>query len=116
MAAVEQEIMDARRAFPKAQELLFGPPDGELSWVGPCGWHDVSVNREAGAFAVVAFAGPLAESVGEVVRVSRGPRSVFVYIVASADIVQPISIARRAWWDIGGLVETSAQVVVESVS
>ena len=104
-AQVIPELMIARRAFPKAQELFAGPVLREVDSAAQVGWHDTEVT-EAGALAVVPESGALSDLVGEVVVVKRDTptaiRGIYVYVVGTvAQLPDDISLSRRAFFDLG---------------
>lgn len=112
----EPEVLAARRAFPKSQELLGGP---SLSvWPTPVqvGWHDTEVEEEAGATAVVGVSAELDDLIGEVVRVSHKGREVFVYVLGARPVPVSLSLSRRAFFpSLGLLALESLQCRVEVV-
>jgi hypothetical protein len=93
---VEPEVNIGRRAFPVTQELFAGSPLGEAQTL-ECGWYDTSVNIESGAFALVQTGAGLDDLIGEIVQVTNGALSVFVYVLQAAAIPTPFGLARRAW-------------------
>jgi hypothetical protein len=108
----------ARLPFPEAQTALLAgkAPSGER-YLSSVGWHGTILNPERGSFAVVGESSALASLVGSRVRVSRADlpttREVYVYVVAAADTDEPISLARRAFLNLGLLSATRASVLLE---
>lgn len=111
----EQEILDARRAFPKAQELLGGEVDRRLPGTIAVGWYDSRVSGENGAFAVVRLGGPYDDLIGEILRVSADDRTVFVYVLGRGAVPTDLALARRAFLDLGVLALESLDCTVETV-
>jgi hypothetical protein len=112
----EPEMLNGRRAFPKAQQLLAGVPLRRLPGTVAVGWHDGATHAEQGAFAVVGTGAGLDDLIGEVVRVSAGAREVFVYVVAARPVPVALSLWRRAFFpSLGLLAVESKQCIVEVV-
>lgn len=88
------EIPTARRAFSAAQPRLAGAPISPEQTLS-IGWHDTSVNLETGSFAVVQLNAGLDDLIGEIVRVRFAGRSVFAYVLDSADVPVQLSLTRR---------------------
>jgi hypothetical protein len=112
---VQQEILDARRAFLDAQTLLAGEPLTQLPSELAVGWHDTQVNPETGSFAVVGLESGLEDWVGEILLVTANARACFVYVVASADVPEPLSLARRAFASLGVLSLESLEALVQVI-
>lgn len=110
--------MAARRAFPKAQELLASTPLRPAPDLTACGWHGTSVHREDGAFALVNLGKPgLDEAyVGEVIRVRFEDRSCLVYVIGARDLPWDLSLTRRAFMALSPLWATSLTVYSEVMS
>lgn len=105
-AQVIPELMAVRRAFPVSQQLLAGPILREVSTASLVGWHDTDVCAEMGAVAVVPETGEFSSLVGDVLVVKRSTpalmRGVFVYVAgSSAEIIDDISLGRRAFLSLG---------------
>lgn len=100
----EPEVMAARRAWAKSQELLAGVPLRTVSGALDVGWHDSAVEEEQGATAVVAVSAELDDLIGEVLRVSCGGRAIFVYVLGSRAVPTPLSVARHAFFPTLGLL------------
>lgn len=114
MAAAEPELLAIRRAFPKAQELLFSVPLSRI-YAGPVGWHGTQVDPELGSSAAVVRSGAgLDELIGEVLRITVGDRTpVFVYVVGARDVPTDVSVARRAFMALGLLAVEHVEAIVE---
>jgi hypothetical protein len=77
-------------------------------------WHHTTLDEHEGAFAVAREGGPLEEMVGDVLRVSYGDRSAYVYVVdASDDLDADLSLARRAFIQLANLSEDEVAASVE---
>lgn len=113
----EPEILMAERAFAEAQALLEGERlttavQGQETL--PVGWYDTDFYPRLGSFALASL--ERADLVGEILRVTRGSRSCFVYCVARRD-VDPFALvlSRRAYWAIANLAVEQAECLVEIV-
>lgn len=111
---IEQEVQWSRRAFPEAQALLRGVPLAGLRFV-EVGWHDATTHPEVGSIAVVRTGGPLEDLVGEVLRVTRSGREVFVYCYGGAGVPTDLSLARRPFMALDHLARESSRCGVEAV-
>jgi hypothetical protein len=110
----------ARLPFSQAQEYfadVAAPvPPSAPRYRSVAGWHGTIVDPERGAFALVHPDGALAELVGDRVRVRATPsgRQVIVYVSAlNDDIIEDISLTRRAFADIALLSQDNQNVIVE---
>lgn len=112
---VEPEILSGRRAFTEAQVLLAGEPLTQLPLELDIGWHDTSTHPEAGAFAVIGIESGLDELIGEIVLVTANARACFVYVMASADVPTPFSLARRAFCALSTLSVEELSALVQVV-
>ncbi len=113
--SVTEELLDSRRAFPRAQELLGGVPSRRLPGLAATGWHSNDVHPEAGSVAVVGRLSPLAGLVGDIVRVTVGTRQVFVLVLGARDVPVDLSLARRPFAALALLTTTSLSAIVEVV-
>lgn len=113
--AVEQEILNGRRAFPTAQALLAGEPLAALPTELSIGWHDTSKSPEVGAFALVGVESELEDWIGEVLLVTANGRACFVYVLGAADLPVPLSLARRAFAALGVLSTEELTALVQVV-
>lgn len=110
----EPEVLAARRAFPKAQELLAGGARRRISSLVEVGWHDIAAHPERGAFALVRRTGPYEELVGEILMLTYEDRpTIFVYCVNTADVPQDITVYRRAFIALARPARTSIPCTVE---
>lgn len=112
---VEPEVGMGRRAFPKAQELLAGVPLRQLPSRVDVTWHGTETDEETGSFAVVSLDGD-PDLIGEVLRVSSGGRSVYVYVLGARAIEAPLSLTRRAFLSIARLSRESVPALVEVIA
>lgn len=115
----EPEILEARRSFPDTQAAmaaagvptLFGADFYTVSWKG----HELTGTQ--GSFCVVRADGPLANLVGDHLRLRFGAsKSVFVYCVGSANLEVDIGVTRRAFAALELLAVDSITVLVEVVT
>lgn len=110
-------VLVGRRCFADAQaQLGVRPPNQTVDALVTTGWYDSAVNAEVGSFAVVDPAGVLADRVGQVLRVSTGSFSAFVYVIGLAGTGAPLALARRAFMALGPLSVGTLECVVEVVS
>lgn len=112
----EQEIQDATRAYPEAQRLLGGVPLRRLPARVDVGWHGTSTEPIAGATCVISDDSGLDDLIGEVLKISSGQRSTFVYCLGSRSVPQPLSLSRRAFLSLGLLALESLPCLVEVVA
>jgi hypothetical protein len=117
MAVAEAELMWAQRAFPKAQQLLAatGAPTRRLPGLVDIGWHGTEVEPIAGAVGVIGLGGDQ-DLLGEVVRVSNGTRSIYVYLLGVRAVPTPYSVSRRAFLGLGLLAIERLACVVEVIA
>lgn len=111
-STTEPEIQAGRRAFAKAQSLLSGGPI-QPSVALNVGWHDTSVNPERGSFAVVANAHQ--DLVGEIVQVAFSGRTVYAYVLTTADVPVDLSVTRRLFLALNRLTLVSLPCQVSPV-
>lgn len=116
MAQIERDILNATRAYPMAQQLLGGVPLRRLPSRLSIGWHGTETEALAGATAVVADGAGLDELFGEVLKVTVGTRSTFVYVLGARAVPAPLSLSRRAFLALGLLSHESLLAVVEVVA
>ena len=112
---VEEEVGWARRGWPDSQRLLAGEPIRRLPGLVPISWYDTRTSPERGAFALVRAGGPHEELVGDILRISRGVHSAFVYVLESADLPTDIAVARTVMVRLALLARSSVNFVVEVV-
>lgn len=116
----EDDAYYARRAFDSAQAVL-GSTGAVLGsrTNGSCGWHGTWLDPEpqGGSFAIVQEDGPMAEMVGDRVRISTSDgRSVAAYVHRAMDLDadgDDISVSRRLFAELGLLAQESLSVQVE---
>lgn len=115
---IEPEIAWGRRAFPEAQRLFDEAGSPGARWPGQLdtGWHSSSVHEETGAFALVRSGAGLDDLIGEVIEVRTDYRSVLVYVLASRDIEQQLSLTRRAFLALALLTKESISTAVRVVA
>ena len=109
----EPEIIDARKSFLDAQGALGGVAAERMNDTYVCGWFGTGLVEDRGSFAVVDEAGPLAELIGDRLRVIHGQRTVVVYCFGSTDLDTDLAIARRAFAAIELLAVEEITVEVE---
>jgi hypothetical protein len=91
------EVSAGRRCFAIAQAILAGGPvGGEAAQDLVVGWHDSGVS-EQGSFAVVGLNMGLDDLIGEIVSVTYSGRTVYVYVLESADVPVQLSVCRRVF-------------------
>lgn len=110
----DQEI--ARLPFYEAQaEFARGAPDPLQRYIAQCGWHGTVVDEEVDSFALVRADGPLADLVGERLKITRvdRPRTVYAYCHDEADLPDEISLPQRLFLALGFLASDNLRVRVE---
>ena len=110
----EPELLDAARSYPNAQAALAGTvdPNQERIRASAC-WYDTSVSEYAGSFGLVKTGSAIEELVGDIVLVTYGHKSTWLYIVGSANLPTDLGIAREPWSRIADLALQSIRVRVE---
>lgn len=108
----QPQLLIIERAFPEAQRLLSGATVTHYGRVD-VGWHDTAVSPWTGAAAVVRRGGPLMELIGQTLRVTSDDGSCLVYVVGGGDVLQDLSVARRAFLALSPLAEDELDCMVE---
>lgn len=109
--------MVARLALAESQRLrAHAEPEGTAVFAS-AGWHDTAFDPNRGAYAIVRSDGPLADWVGEWVRVTAAgvtrTRAVTVYVVDEGQPIEDISLSRRAFLALAPLASTELDVTVQ---
>lgn len=123
--AVDDDAL-ARLPWDVAQRILGATgPLRESRVVAIAGWHGTVLDEETGAFAIVRSDGPLADRVGERVRVSRrvGTLERAVVLTIHNELAFPdelvdeaISLTRRAFLELAPWATDSLEVIVETLA
>ena len=95
------ELLASRRSWAKTQELFTSVPIERIPALVEVSWHGTEVYGESGAVALARTGGPYERLVGEVIRVRREKREIFVYVVAARDVPGDLSLTRRAFAALG---------------
>lgn len=103
MDTTEADILYARGAFPEIQLELSAFPSRRIDGLFSCGWYGTAINDERGSFCIVNSEGPLAEMVGEYLRVYYLTKDVALYCVESHAIPYDLAITRRAYFELASL-------------
>lgn len=112
----EQRLLDGRRAFPMAQQLLAGVPIRVLPERVQVGWYDSQVDPESGAFAVVQRGGEFDDLMGKRLRIlTEDGAEVFVYVLGARSIPTPIAVWRRVFLALALLSTDELSCTVEVV-
>jgi hypothetical protein len=111
----EPEVLDARQCFADAQRSLEGVTEARIGAFHTCGWYGTEVNDERGSFALVDEAGPLADLIGDRLRIRYDRREVYVYCFGSTDLPVDVAITRRAFARLDLLAKDEINVIVEVV-
>lgn len=107
----EEEL--AAYGWETAQLMLAGAVESRTQRLVSAEWHHTSLDDREGAFALVREGGPLEDLVGDVVLVSTGGRSAFVYVAGMTDDMdEDLSLARRAFAALGNLSADRLMVTV----
>lgn len=112
----ELEVQWGRRAFPVSQALMLGTPVSRVQGLIETGWYDTSVHPEEGAFCLVDRAGPLADLLGDIVKITLKDRFIFVYCIGTSSLPFPIALARRAYLSLALLNTEFIKPLVEVVN
>jgi hypothetical protein len=89
----------ARLPWTEAQRLfggVYAPTESESLRRLSVGWHGTATDGEADAFAVVPLGDPN-DLLGDRIKVSHLGRAVVVYVHEEADIIEDVSLTRRAY-------------------
>lgn len=107
----------ARLGWTDAQRLLLSAALSSPVYQASAGWHGTVVDPNRGSFAVVRAGGPLADLVGERLKLTTtglNPLSCLVYVFqAVTSLEQDISLARRAFASLELLARDTVDVKVE---
>lgn len=118
----EDDFYYARLPFERAQKMLdTGKTEQGSLRVAALGWHGNRLDQERGSFVIVNSAGPLADLVGERLRITSGrglaqARSIIAYCHTRATLDADLSVPRRLFLALGELGDTHPDVEVEIVS
>jgi hypothetical protein len=94
MLPPELIVLACRQDFADAQQALAGASVNLGSY--EVGWYGTGTSDERGSFAIVDPMLPLAPTVGEILQVAIGSRSVFVYVIGSlTGLGLALALARR---------------------
>jgi hypothetical protein len=111
------DLMQSRRAFPVAQQLLSGPVLRQETESAVIGWHGSSTHPETGSVALVREDGAFVDLVGHIVRIDRqlsgATRSVYAYVVATGPIADDLSLTRRAFLGLGILANETLDCAIQ---
>lgn len=111
----EVEIVNGMRAWPESQVALRGATDPSQVFDVLACWYDTDIEEHEGAFCLVDVGGPLADLVGDFVRVTHAGREAFVYCLGQEDLPCEIGLARRAFMALEFLNVSEIDVTVEVV-
>jgi hypothetical protein len=110
---IEPELAVGRRAFPKAQELFAGTVVERIPGFVSVGWYGSSRHPETGAFALVAIDGPMADRVGDILKIAApSGANVFVWVVGARDVSTPLAVTRRAFMGLANLARSPVDCIV----
>lgn len=110
----EPEILDGRHNFNDAQVTFNHAADTVWPSLVSVSWYGTRVSDERGSFAHVRTGGPLADLVGDHLRITSASRSVNVYVLGATDaLVTDLAITRRAFVALGLLSTVSLPCKVE---
>jgi hypothetical protein len=107
----------AELGWASSQEMLSATPVVPNSAVqATCGWHGISYDSKVGAFAIVRTGGPLADLVGERLKITADDQVIYVSCRDERDIVEDISLSRAAFARVALLWTEDLDVLVEVLS
>lgn len=117
----EDDFYYARLPFDRAQEALDTGKAEPGAVLANCGWHGSRTDRERGSFVIVNSDGPLADLVGERLRLTTGRettmlRSVIAYCHTQANLDGDLSVTRRLALALGAPGDDLTPVEVEVLS
>lgn len=99
----ERDIIFARGAFPDVQADLAVYPPRAINGVFTCGWYGTAINPERGSFCLVNEDGPLADRVGDYLRLSYLSEQVTLYCVEALSLPYDLAVTRRAFFELAEL-------------
>ena len=111
----EPEVLLARQSFSDAQWSFSGLGE-RFGTYYTCGWYGTELNDERGCFALVDDTGPLADLIGDRLRLRYDQRAVFVYCFGSTELPHDVAITRRAFAALALLSLDEIRLIVEVVS
>jgi hypothetical protein len=84
-------------------------------FVGHCGWHGDSVDKEVGSFAIVRQGGPFESLLGHRIKVRQrgGHDHVVAFVHLFGDVVDDLSLTRRLFARIADLTADPIHVEIE---
>lgn len=115
----EPEILDARLPFLEAQSALAGVPLVGTPDTHSCSWFGTDVLLERGSFALVQRDGPLADLVGDRLKLTWQRKVIYVYCVGTGqpeDVPNDLGITRRAFAALSLLTVDRIDPLVQVVS
>lgn len=80
-----------------------------------CGWHGDMFAEERGAYAIVKLDGPLSDFVGERIRVQYEDRLTYVFVYDERDIIEDLSLTRRAFMQLAEASTDELDVTVTAM-
>lgn len=109
----EPHVVEMRRSLRDAQAALSTAVVEAFPVFMECAWFGTSVLVDRGSFALVDPDGPLADLVGDDVRLTTDDgTTVSVYVVGSQAMGTPIAVARRPFLALAPLTRDSVSVEV----
>jgi hypothetical protein len=112
----EPEVLSARQGFFDAQAELAGTPVERKLGLLTCGWYGTALSQERGSFVLVNQDGPLADAVGERLRLTYRTRSVYVYCFGADSLDWDLHVTRRVYTALELLCVDKIDVIVEIVA
>jgi hypothetical protein len=111
------DLMLAQLPFPTAQRLLAGAAVRGSRERVLAEWHGTSADGDTiqGSLAMVNPDGPLADLVGERIKVTFQTRSVIAYVHKSGQLDDDLSLTRTLFARLARLDATNISVLVEVV-
>lgn len=117
----EDDFYYARLPFERAQKVLdTGKTEPRSLRVANLGWHGNRLDQERGSFVIVNSDGPLADLVGERLRITVGrglavARCVTAYCHTRATLDSDLSVPRRLFLALDQLGDERPEVEVEVI-
>ena len=110
-------MLAARYGPVDADRALRTVADAHSTRTATCGWHGELFDPERGNFAIVREDGPLADLLGQRIvvrqRFDTARHDVVVYVHRAADVLEDLSLTRRAFMALAGAWHDELAVEVE---
>lgn len=99
--------MESQEAF------AFGGPVPRSARAATVGWHGTDWDPMTPAFAIVNPAGPMADLVGERLKVTYRRKSVYVFCHDESNVIEDLSLTKRAFIDLAAPAMEELHATIE---